>query len=344
MSYYDATNMPEGKLAQQYTMADNFFHAAFGGSFLNHFWLICACSPTWPNAPGRQRRPARRQRRHGQGRRGHARRLRRQHLVHRSTRRTRPTSPTRPSSCPSRPLPTIGDRLNDKGISWAWYSGGWNDALAGHPDPLFQFHHQPFAYFANYADGTPGQRRAPEGRDGLHARPARRTTCPPSSFIKPLGADNEHPGYADLPQGQQHVADLVSAVQSSPYWDDTAIIITYDENGGRWDHVAPPTVDSGARARACRRSSSRPSPRRASSTTPQYDTTSILKFIETRWGLAPLGTRDAARQRPDQRLRLHRRPDPGHADHRRARQSLAARRRWVLLFGAGWALRRRRAA
>src|SRR3954447_16079647 len=36
----------------------------------------------------------------------------------------------------------------------AWYSGGWNDALAGRPDPSFQFHHQPFAYFANYADGT----------------------------------------------------------------------------------------------------------------------------------------------------------------------------------------------
>jgi len=34
MSYYDATNMPEGKLAQQFTMLDNFFHAAFGGSFL----------------------------------------------------------------------------------------------------------------------------------------------------------------------------------------------------------------------------------------------------------------------------------------------------------------------
>src|SRR5436309_7024187 len=51
LSYYDATNMPEGKLAQQFTLADNFFHAAFGGSFLNHFWLICACTPTNPNAP-----------------------------------------------------------------------------------------------------------------------------------------------------------------------------------------------------------------------------------------------------------------------------------------------------
>src|SRR5262249_53266197 len=51
MGYYDTTKLPLLKYAQQYTLADNFFHAAFGGSFLNHFWLICACSPTWPNAP-----------------------------------------------------------------------------------------------------------------------------------------------------------------------------------------------------------------------------------------------------------------------------------------------------
>ena len=50
---------------------------------------------------------------------------------------------------PNQTMPTIGDRLSDKDISWAWYSGGWNDALAGNPDPLFQYHHQPFAYYAN---------------------------------------------------------------------------------------------------------------------------------------------------------------------------------------------------
>ncbi|MBV9356631.1 MAG: acid phosphatase, partial [Chloroflexi bacterium] len=51
MSYYDATNMPEGKLAQQYTMMDDFFHSGFGGSFFNHQYLICACAPVWPDAP-----------------------------------------------------------------------------------------------------------------------------------------------------------------------------------------------------------------------------------------------------------------------------------------------------
>ena len=69
MSYYDATDMPEGKLAQRFTLCDHFFHAAFGGSFLNHMWLIAAASPKFPNAPAGDRLPKaarRRQYRRGQ--------------------------------------------------------------------------------------------------------------------------------------------------------------------------------------------------------------------------------------------------------------------------------------
>jgi phospholipase C len=50
---------------------------------------------------------------------------------------------------------------------------------------------------------------------------------PPVAFIKPLGPNNEHPGYTDLVTGQQHVADLVAAVQKSKIWKDCVIIITY---------------------------------------------------------------------------------------------------------------------
>lgn len=51
MGYYEATNMPEGLLAQQYTLCDNFFQSAFGGSFLNHIYLIAAAPPVFPAAP-----------------------------------------------------------------------------------------------------------------------------------------------------------------------------------------------------------------------------------------------------------------------------------------------------
>jgi len=292
MSHYDATNMPEGKLAQQYTMADDFFHAAFGGSFLNHFWLICGCTPEWKSAPASafaqldsngvitkdgQVTPD-----------GYA-----VNTAY-SVNTPHPKALTDPALLlPNQTLPTIGDRLSDKNISWAWYSGGWNNALAGNADSLFQYHHQPFAYFANYADGTAA--KAQHLKDETDFTTALTTNSLPAvSFVKPLGPDNEHPGYASLVQGQQHIADLVNAVQNSPFWKDTAIVITYDEFGGRWDHVAPPTGDRwgpGARVPTIVIS---PYAKKAFVDHTPYDTTSILKTIEARWNLAPLGTRDAA--------------------------------------------------
>src|SRR5258707_619442 len=152
MGYYDTAKLPLATWAKKYTLADNFFHAAFGGSFLNHFWLVCACSPKWPNAPASivatvdsngviskdgQVTPD-----------GYA--------VNTSYSVNIPHPATITDTTllvPNQTMPTIGNRLDDKNVSWAWYSGGWNDALAGKPDPLFQFHHQVFAYFQSYADG-----------------------------------------------------------------------------------------------------------------------------------------------------------------------------------------------
>lgn len=292
MSHYDATNMPEGQLAQQYVLADNFFQAAFGGSYLNHQWLICACSPVWPDAPATQVAQV-----DANGmliKDGNV--SPDGYTINTSftINTPHPANITNTRQLvPEQTAPTIGDRLSDKGISWAWYSGGWNDAITGHPGSLFQFHHQPFAYYANYADGTPG--RAAHLRDETDFLRALATNdLPAVSFIKPYGADNEHPGYASLLQGQQHVASLVSAVQNSPYWADALIILTYDEFGGRWDHVAPPVVDRwgpGTRIPAIIVS---PFAKRGFVDHTQYDTTSIMKTIEMRWNLAPVAPRDAA--------------------------------------------------
>jgi acid phosphatase len=119
-------------------------------------------------------------------------------------------------------------------------------------------------------------------------------TLPAVSFVKPIGPLNEHPGYADLMSGQEHIAKMIEALMASPQWKSTAIIVTYDENGGRWDHVAPPVVDRwgpGTRVPAVIVS---PYAKRGFVDHTPYDTTSILRFIEKRWGLAPLGMRDAA--------------------------------------------------
>jgi phospholipase C len=79
---------------------------------------------------------------------------------------------------------------------------------------------------------------------------------------------------------------------SATTWDRTAIIITYDENGGFWDHVAPPRTDEwgpGTRVPAIVLS---PMARGGVDST-VYDTTAILKLIEDRWRLEPLTARDA---------------------------------------------------
>ncbi|MEP7285696.1 MAG: acid phosphatase [Chloroflexota bacterium] len=261
MGYVDTTKLPMYKIAQQYTLSDNFFHASFGGSFLNHFWLVCACSPVWPNAPTDV-----------------VAQLDANGVVTKdgqvtpdgfavntafTTYTPHPANVAADHLVPPQTMPTIGDRLSEKNISWAWYSGGWNDAVAGNPDKLFQFHHQVFAFFKNYGDGTDGRKEHLKDDKDFFAAVSD-GTLPAVSFVKPLGEQNEHPGYAKLDDGEKYAANLVEAVQNSPAWKDTAIIITYDENGGLWDHVAPPIVDKWGRVLVSQPSSFRPMPRRVS--------------------------------------------------------------------------------
>lgn len=291
MGYYDTSSLPLWQWAKQYTLSDNFFHAAFGGSFLNHFWLICACSPKYDNAPAslvaKLDSSGNLMQDGAVTPDGYA--------VNTIQSIQSPHSPSITDTTkllPVQSLPTIGDRLNDKNISWAWYSGGWNDALAGKADPLFQFHHQPFAYFKQFADGTPQKaQHLKDETDFISDIDSGK--LPAVSFFKPLGPDNEHPGYATLQRGEQHIDGILKKLQQSPNWKDTAVIITYDENGGQWDHVAPPKVDKWGPGTRVPTIIISPYAKKGYIDHTQYDTTSILKFIENRYDLQPLADRDA---------------------------------------------------
>ena len=66
---------------------------------------------------------------------------------------------------------------------------------------------------------------------------------PPLTFYKPQGNLNMHAGYADVDSGDRHIAHIVDSLRKSAQWDNMVVVITVDENGGWWDHVAPPKGD-----------------------------------------------------------------------------------------------------
>jgi len=370
MGVYDTRSLPIYEYLHQgghphYAIADSFFQAAFGGSFLNHQWLIAARNPVWPGAlndgsaddlhsvvdengmpnnyplyvspldgavkdlaltasctppAGRPPTPP------GV--------LCGDYAVNTIQPPYQPYAPGTPEArrLPPQTAPTIGDRLSEAGVDWAWYSGGWSnadgdvdapgwtngtgpacsdpDTITGAtfpncPDKLFQFHHQSFNYYASFAPGTAA--RAAHLRDEqeflqLAGSSDKACNLKPVTFIKPVGAHNEHPGYASESAGSSHLIQLLQVIQGSRCAKDTMVVVTYDEFGGQWDHVTPPgqggkggphdVFGPGTRLPALVISPFLRGSFVIDHT--QYDTTSILATIERRFDLAPLSSRDAA--------------------------------------------------
>jgi phospholipase C len=321
-------------VARRYVLADNFFMGAFGGSFLNHQWLICACVPFYPAA---DTSPARdsiaavaddgvtlllaptspRSALEGPPRYVHDGNLTPDfYAVNTMQPPYQPSSnppaadgdprmadPGKPTTLPPQTNATIGDLLSAKGVSWAWYGGAWQYAVDGgreRPVPAFQFHHQPFNYYATMAPGTAA--RAEHLRDGglggtAFIKAIDEGALPQVSFYKPQGNLNQHPGNASVDAGDAHIADIIAHLERSPQWPRMLVIVTYDENGGFWDHVAPPKGDRwgpGTRIPALVVS---PFARRGFVDHTLNDTTSILRFITRRFDLPVLpgiAARDAA--------------------------------------------------
>jgi acid phosphatase len=354
MGHYDYHQSGLYKLAQQYTLADEFFQGAFGGSFLNHQYLICACAPEYPNAdaPATGAHPTIAVVDKDAGG---------AYLPRLTLASSSPASaldgppsyvlsgniapknyfgdntfravntmqpPYQPSgnkphdangsdllyanpaagtTLPPQTQLTVGDLLTGGGVSWKWYAGAWSAAVTdgtqtpsaarnviytpssarGNPD--FQAHHQPFNYFANFDPVTHTADRAAHLKDYTDlVADAAAGTLPSVAFYKPQGNLNQHEGYANLDDGDAHIADLVAKLQASPQWPHMVIIITYDEFGGAWDHVAPPKADllgPGTRIPAIVIS---PFAKRHHVDHTVYDTASIVRLIARRYDLPKL--------------------------------------------------------
>ena len=383
MGVYDTRALPIYTYLHQddhpnYAIADNFFQSAFGGSFLNHQWLVAAATPIFAGAandgsPLSSAHPDMHSVVDANG-------MPNNYALYQSPLGTsvadnqltascsppagRPATPvgvmcgnyavntTQPFYQPYQPgtavgrrlpplpatNPNIGDRLSGAGIDWAWYSGGWSNAagnvgasgwsngtgpaVSGQscpdpaafatavwpncPDKLFQFHHQALNYFAAYAPGSTA--RAAHLRDETEFLQLANSSTPrecklkPVSFVKPIGQDNEHPGYTGEVSGSNHLVSLLKAIEGSRCSNDTMVVVTYDEFGGQWDHVTPPGQGGAAGPHDVWGPGTRlpafiVAPRLRDDFVvdhTQYDTTSILATIEHRFGLAPLATRDAA--------------------------------------------------
>jgi acid phosphatase len=342
MGYYDGSSLPMFKLARQYTLCDHFFMGAFGGSFLNHMFLIAAAAPPFADAD-----PSLVAALDAHGNLALAPEsptslsagqvvFKRDGAVtpdHFAVNTVQPSY--QPSGVPAAPgqdprlagkgslvlppimgLPSIGDTLTAKHIDWKWYAGLWNTALeegrtapgsrhaktiyssvAGKPD--FEPHHQPFNYFARFDPTTAAgaAERAAHLKDFEADMLADivNGTLPPVCFYKPEGDLNYHPGYADIANSDAALARLVAMLQASPQWKHMAIIITYDENGGFWDHVAPPKGDRWGPGTRVPTIVISPYAKNGFVDSTQYDTTSILKFITRRFQLTPLpGVRPGA--------------------------------------------------
>ena len=343
MGHYDGSQFKLWQWAREYTLADNFFQGAFGGSYLNHQWLVCACTPKFPNAPDSMRvrldgsglllkKPGSPSANVG------AAQIFSSGIGGQVTPDGYSVNTSQPTYQPSgvapapdgprthadprggklgqtnlgEPVPpqtakTVGDTLSAAGVAWAWYAGAWNEAVADGmqppeaarqviynrepKSPNFQPHHQPFNYFARFAPGTADRtRHIKDGTDFMSDIAAGK--LPPVSFYKPAGRDTQHPSYTDIMSGDVHIAGVLDKLRTSPQWKDMLVIVTYDENGGYWDHVPPPTGPGwgdrwgpGSRVPALIIG---PSVKRGHVDSTSYDTTSILKLITRRFGLEPL--------------------------------------------------------
>jgi len=238
------------QLAKNYTLMDQFFSSAMGGSIDNHLYLVAGQA-----VPAAQLK-----------------------------------------SAGGYKIPTIFDRLDGAGLSWRAY--------IRHYDSTLNYHR-----VGSYASFIPQVVRVPmlnmpaivddpsrfsnlTDQSNLFRDLRSDATTPAVSYIYPSGDSERAPDPISL--GQQRVTSIVTAIQRSPAWSSSAILVTWSDWGGYYDHVRPPQVDSHGYGFRVPMLVISPFARPGFVDHTTSDFSSILKFIERLHGLAPLTTRDQA--------------------------------------------------
>jgi len=166
----------------------------------------------------------------------------------------------------------IGDLLNAGHVSWGWFQGGFaptstdsvgavcgatSNNIAGVSDPEYSPHHNPFQYYAStanpdhlapsslsqigYTDQANHQYDLSLFTDALNGTGGAK--LPSVSYVKAPEAGDAHPGYSDPIDEQKFLVNTINSVEQSKYWASTAVVITYDDSDGWYDHQAPTIVN-----------------------------------------------------------------------------------------------------
>ena len=228
----------------------------------------------------------------------------------------------------------VGDLLNAKGISWGWFYGDFPESTNNQPLPFascgsaYNSHYDPFQYYKTTSNQhhLPPSSVAAIGTSADQANhqysltdfwnAANSGNMPAVVFLKAMSAETGHPANSTPLMEQTFVVQTINALMKLPEWQSMAILLTYDDSDGWYDHVMPPIVNqsndpandtllgpggmcgtpvAGAYLDRCGYGTRLPLLTISPYAKQNYvnhtltDHTSILRFIEDNWGLGRIG-------------------------------------------------------
>lgn len=190
---------------------------------------------------------------------------------------------------PPQTIPTIGDALTAKGVSWRWYTGGRNDGK--NVDKEYCAMCDTHLYFSSTMLGTDKSKLHDLQQFYVDAQQSE-SAFPAVSIIAPYDSISGHPGYAMETGFDELLRSVVDKVKQNPgLWKKTAIFVTFDESGGYYDSGYIQFIDffgDGPRIPLLVIS---PHAKKGYIDHTYYDHASILKFIERNWGVPTLSKR-----------------------------------------------------
>jgi len=178
-------------------------------------------------------------------------------------------------------FPNVGDQMNSKGVTWTWFQENYNACSLGYVPTQ-----NPFQYFTSTQNSSNIQ-----DISNFFAQ-LDNNTLPSVTFVQPGPIHSMHPGSGAVFVGLNWLADTVQRIQNSPAWSATAIVVLWDEGGGWYDHVPPPTVDSQGLGVRVPMLVISPMAKPGYVSHVVMDDVSVLNFIEWNWNLGSLNGRN----------------------------------------------------